>query len=102
MASKTSAQHVPCAKYKTVLEPLRSRLEEVLKEKSHVVALRCCLRGEKDETKLQNMLKERYKHLYQCEKNCRAIHGLVCKERRKGKSTLAHAPQSITPLAVAN
>lgn len=103
MATKKSTHASPCAKYKVVLDPLRSRLEEVLREKSHVVALQCCLRGEKHAAELRTLLKTRYKHLYECELNCRAIHGKVCgqKKKRNPKSTLSFASETATQLAVA-
>ena len=91
MASKEVVKKEPCSKYKAVLGPLQARLEEVIKEKSHVVALQCCLRNQKHTLELQTMLKKRYKHLYTCEVNCRAISGAVCrKQSKRSKSIGSH------------
>ena len=102
MASKTTNSNAPCAKFKIVLDSLKLRLEEVLREKSHVVALQISLRGQKQTKELQRLLKERYKHLYACEQNCRAIHGFVCKQKARRKSSgLGAVSNTISNLGVA-
>ena len=88
MASKTFQKTANA--YTSVLTSLGHRLDDVSNRRSSVEAMQAILTGNKNFASLHTLLDQRHKQLFQCESNCKAIHGIVHNRRN------ANSPKNIS------